>query len=75
MIHTVEMYGATCDNCKKAFDPDEGAFWNDEDYMQDRIEEDGWYVTYDGKTYCPDCYRFDDDDGIHLVIKKERQKL
>jgi hypothetical protein len=68
------MYGATCDNCKKPYDGDDGnyAFWNEEGFMQETIEEDDWHVTDDGKTYCPDCYTFNDDDD--LIIKKERQK-
>jgi hypothetical protein len=75
MIHTVTMYGATCDNCNQSYDGDGGynAFWNDRGYMKKIIKESDWHVTDNGKTYCPDCYTVDDDDN--LLIKKERQKL
>lgn len=71
MIHKVEMFGATCDGCNDPWgDADEYAFWPDKDFLKEEIKEYGWHITDDGKTYCPNCYRFDDDDDLLLTFER-----
>jgi hypothetical protein len=67
------MYGATCDNCRALYENDDNLnVCGDKGCMQEMIEEDGWHVTDDGKTYCLDCHHFNYD--YDLVIHKDRQK-
>lgn len=70
MIHKVEMFGATCDGCKEEWTDGEYSCWNEEGFLEDCLEETGWHITDDGKTYCPNCHRFDDDDDLVLTFER-----
>jgi len=73
MIHKIEMFGCTCDNCGKQWENYDGIVcWSEEEHVSDSIDSDGWHKADDGKTYCDDCYYVDDDDNI--IIKVERKK-
>jgi uncharacterized Zn finger protein (UPF0148 family) len=68
MIHKVEMFGATCDGCKTDWHQDDGiTCWNEPDFVKDSLEDYEWHITEDGKTYCPNCHRFDDDGNLILT--------
>lgn len=73
MIQPVTMYEAVCDNCGKEWN-DEWNGWcamGDVSSMKDVIRDEGWHVG-DGqegemdKTYCPDCWHYDDEDNFCL---------
>lgn len=72
MIHKVEMFGAICDGCRESYESScEGwTVFSDESLVEEEMNEDGWHITQDGKTYCPNCHRFDDDDKLILTFKK-----
>ena len=71
MIVKVEMYTVECDNCKKTRGSEsEYSCWNDENYALEEACDNDW--IQDGeKTYCPDCYKIDDDDNITIIEKQD----
>lgn len=69
MIVKVEMYTVECDNCKKTRGEDsEYSCWNDENYALEEAIDHDW-IDHEGKHYCPDCYKIDDDDNITIIEK------
>lgn len=69
MIHEIKTYGATCDNCGESWRDDHTGFvgfttaWD----MSTTLAESEWHIENE-KTYCHDCYYFDEDDN--LVLKE-----
>lgn len=66
MIHKIEMYGATCDNCQTLYRHDDMIAWGDQSIVSENIQEAGWHFI-DGKTYCEDCVTVADDDSLTIV--------
>ncbi len=68
MITPVTYYTAVCDNCKETWSNDHHgwAAMNDEAGLKDILQNDDWCLAPNGKTYCPKCYSFDDDDSFSL---------
>lgn len=73
MIELTTMYGCTCDGC--------GKYWNNGDYVShysDRecteqgVLDSDWYICDDGKTYCPKCWSYDDEDNLVFKMKAEK---
>jgi len=69
----MKMYGCACDNCKEDFKEGEMnyALFPDKITVKDQIIEADW-ITENGKHYCPDCVKYNDED--ELVIDKNRFK-
>jgi hypothetical protein len=65
MIHEVECYSVTCDNCKEPFVEECTCFsiWNDKNIAHESATNSGW-IDEDDKLYCPDCCEYDDDDKL-----------
>jgi len=71
MIVKVEMYTVECDNCKKTRGSEsEYSCWNDEAYALEEAIDSDW-IEHEGKHYCPDCYKIDDDDNITIIEKQD----
>ncbi len=69
MIVKVEMYTVECDNCKTTSgENSEYSCWNDEAYALEDAEQSDW-IEHEGKHYCPNCYKMDDEGNISLIEK------
>lgn len=70
MIQEVKMYTVICDNCKDSFQNYDGfSAWFDSDNAEQEAMNKEW-IEEDGKHYCTDCYKHNDDD--ELIIDKTR---
>ena len=60
-------YTASCDICNKGWYNDHHGWsaMSDESGLKEMLMNDEWHLEY-GKTYCPDCHEFDDDDNLIL---------
>jgi hypothetical protein len=71
----ITMYYVECDNCKDSlFENDEYSCWNEPSIateMADNIE--GSVIDHDGKDYCCNCARFDDEDNLILDLSRTKQ--
>lgn len=66
MILPKAFFTIICDNCgADAFDGDEVSAWNTAEFAWDTAEEIGW-AEYEGKHYCPVCFRYDDEGGVEI---------
>ena len=66
MIKTIKMFTVICDRCGK--DSNAGsdyAAWSDLEGAVETALEADWYCE-DGKHYCPDCFKYDDNDNLIL---------
>jgi hypothetical protein len=69
MIKEVTMYTVVCDSCgKDSCEGSEYAGYSDKDYAID-VARDGDFVRIEGNDYCPDCYEYDDDDELKVIIR------
>lgn len=67
MIHKVECYSITCDNCKDTLqDWNDFSIWADKGTAEDEVSYNDWHEE-EGKHYCPNCFKIDDDDKIILI--------
>lgn len=74
MINPQIFYTANCDNCNKQWQDYSGMVaFNDKMAMDQNLRDSDWLVAdyehgekHQGKTYCPDCYSFEDEDQITL---------
>jgi len=69
MIHEEKFYMAICDHCDDHWKShsEEVTALADVASIKDAISCDGWHETSDGKTYCPECHEFGDDDNLILA--------
>lgn len=67
MIIEVTMYTVECDNCKTTSGQNaEYSCWNDDAYaLEDAIDNE--WVEHEGKHYCPNCHKVDEEGNITLV--------
>lgn len=68
MIEPIEMFGATCDSCGEQWEHAEG--WTamaDKGFVKEGLDDAEWHQSDDGKTYCPNCFRIDDEDNLILT--------
>jgi hypothetical protein len=73
MIKELKMFTVICDRCgKSADDGTEYAGWGSEEGAWTVADEDNW-IKHEGGDYCPDCYKYDDDDD-NLIIKPNVEK-
>lgn len=72
MIHKIEMFGATCDNCQALYRQDDMIAWGDKESTIDNIQESNW-VIIDGKTYCEDCVTIDENDELMIVTARFKE--
>ena len=71
MKQEFKCYTYICDNCGVDLHKDaEVSGWSDEDYLEE-VKEEGDWITDNGKDYCVDCYRYDDNDK--LIINESRK--
>lgn len=72
MNKILEMHGIECDQCHALYIDDDTGFcaWNDPGLAEESANDSGWYTTEDGKDYCPNCYKIDEDDN--LLLKEEK---
>lgn len=74
MIQKIDMFTVKCDNCGKLFEDEINCFcaWNDESGALDNAKEADWIEGNEPDThYCPDCYKFDEDDNLILKTLKK----
>lgn len=71
------VYYANCSICEKPFEHSfEGwTVWFDKSRMLERMSDQEWHIGngeqgIDGKCYCPECFRIDDEDVFHLILKE-----
>jgi len=77
MIYEVTYYTAKCDHCKVEYAEDSPySAWSDKDNMKDILRDCDWYVDNDDepkhkdKTYCSDCWSYDDNDYLELYAER-----
>ena len=69
MIKEVKSYSLICDNCGKTY-VENYYDYNvqiDPDMAMEYAKENDW-ISHEGKHYCPNCYKIDEDDNI--IIKE-----
>lgn len=67
MIKEVKMFTLVCDNCVTDVNSNtDYSCWNNKEYVEDIAKEADWIKQGDNH-YCPNCYKFDDDDNIILI--------
>lgn len=67
MIIEVTMYTVQCDNCKKTSgENSEYSCWNDDAYALEDATDNDW-IEHEGKHYCPNCHKMDDEGNITLI--------
>lgn len=67
-VKKVEMYTLVCDGCgKDVCDNEEYSSWNDKGFLKEIASEAHWQEI-DDKDYCTDCYEFDSEDNLIVVI-------
>jgi len=73
MYNKVDCVCITCDNCGETFVDEHSGFsiYVDENSAHEAADDYEWY-SEDGKHYCPDCFKIDDEDN--LTINAERTK-
>lgn len=65
MINEVQMFGAKCDGCGEEWDNgDSVSAYADKEHVRYSIVESGWHIREDGKTYCSECWSYDDEDNL-----------
>jgi hypothetical protein len=80
MIHEVQMYSCTCDNCGELFRDDHSGFtaYPDSGNLSEAMDSDGWHTgtayEHEEKYYCPDCFKWDDNEDDKIIIDKTRTK-
>lgn len=73
MIKSIEMYTVICDGCGKDSNGDgEISAWGCKLYASD-VAMEANYITEGEEHYCPDCYKYDEDDNL-IIKKKEESK-
>lgn len=73
MIYEIVMHGGECDNCKESWESPEGYMAMLEgSSVREHMDDSGWHIAEDGKTYCPKCFTIGDDDEVE--IKEDRKK-
>jgi len=80
MLYGIRMTSAKCDICKKEW-RDYNHGWtcmNDDSSMESVLYDDDWHKGdescnegRDGEHYCPECYKFDDNDNF--VLDRDRK--
>jgi len=89
MIFTQEIEGETgyschCDNCKDLFFEEHEGFSIRfaEDNLIEDIKNADWLIGStkfsqgeDGKHYCPQCYKINDDDGVGIITSRYSNEL
>lgn len=70
----ITMYYIECDNCKESlFENEDYSCWNDELSAKDVASNmDGAIIDHDGKDYCCDCAKFDDEDNLILDLSRTK---
>ena len=75
MIEPVEMFSATCDNCKDLFlAHGEFSALSTEEDVQDELKESGWAILINGKCYCAQCHTKEPDadtEELWAISKKD----
>ncbi|MBA4852050.1 hypothetical protein [Emticicia sp. BO119] len=74
MITTETIYVATCDDCGEPWlDDNDCAGHFDKSDTENGLMESEWHVANDGKTYCPKCWKLDEDDNVVVndIIDKQ----
>ena len=72
MISPVESYILTCDNCQQHFENGQGfGIFSDENEMVEDSYGRGWHEK-DGKHYCDECAKLDEEVDDLLIIDKTR---
>lgn len=60
-----KFYGMKCDGCGKMLSSDEfGDEYQDNVRWLEQVAEDSDWKIYGDKHYCPDCYRYGDNDDL-----------
>lgn len=72
MIHKIEMFGATCDNCQALYRQDDMIAWGDHGTTSENIQEAGWHII-EGKTYCDNCITVAEDDSLMIVAARFKE--
>jgi len=73
MIKEVKMYTVICDNC--GVDVCEGqeiSAWGEEFWVKEIAENSDWHVGQ-FYHYCPDCFTYDDDDNVLVILRTVNQ--
>lgn len=68
MIYPIQMYACKCDGCGQDWMDETAIAYKERDTVQFSLHESGYYTCQDGRTYCPECWSYDDEDN--LVFKK-----
>ena len=76
-IEKIDMWCATCDNCKDNYELYDGCIaLNEKNAIEDDIKDAGeWVILEDGKTYCPDCHQtqWDEEADENLAFTKDTE--
>ena len=72
-IEKVEMFTVVCDNCGKDSGEDSDySCWGDKQAAREQADYNMWLTNHEGKDYCEECYKLDDDDN-YVIIPKSKQ--
>ena len=75
MIYPITMHAAKCDGCGDKWDNgDCVCAYEDKEHVRCSVSESGWHIKDDGKTYCPDCWSYDDEDNIIFKTPPQTQQ-
>lgn len=81
MIHKVDSFSGTCDNCQDDFqDYDYGyTLFIDTDTLRTYMSESEWYMgdtdpDHKGKHYCPKCYKEHPEEDDKIIVDESRKK-
>lgn len=73
-IERIDAYICTCDNCGETYENGDYipamAFPNE---IDDITRNDGEWIKEGDSYYCPECYKYDEDDK--LILSEERKNL
>jgi Zn finger protein HypA/HybF involved in hydrogenase expression len=73
MIKETKCYYVECDNCIETLEtsPEGWSYFVDKGQANDEAENHEWYES-EGKYYCPQCYKIDDDDNLSLNAERKK---
>lgn len=67
------MYICTCDNCECDYEEyDLYMVYPDQEEADNAVRNNGEWIREGDKYYCPDCFRYDENDN--LIIDKSRKR-
>lgn len=76
MIESCEMYGCKCDGCVEQWDNGDCiSYYADKELTEQGARDSEWYICDDGKTYCPECWSYDDDENLVFKVPAEQQPV